>query len=313
MELNELNRRARGGTELMQERLEQHVPADLLSNFQIIQSRSRTIDPNKRTIYWLHDLPGDPEVQHLKDDGWKKYDKLVFVSHWQQQMYNVYLGVPYSAGVVLKNAIEPIEEHSKPNNQKIKLIYTSTPHRGLNILYAAFDALSKEYKDIELDVYSSFNLYGWPERDKPYADLFNHLRKHKQINYHSSKPNEQVREALKTAHIFAYPSVWQETSCLSLIEAMSAGCLCVHSNLAALPETSMHQTLQYQYTEDTNAHANMFYQYLRQSIEVYKNSPGTLRPQLDAQSQITNSVFNWTTRGREWQQLLKHLLTLDPV
>jgi UDP-glucose:(glucosyl)LPS alpha-1,2-glucosyltransferase len=313
MEINELNKNARGGTELMQEKLEQYVPAELLNEFQIIQSRAREIDPDKRTIYWLHDLPSDPEVQHLKDGGWKKYDKLVFVSHWQQQMYNLYLGVPFSAGVVLKNAITPIEEHSKPNDGKIRLIYTSTPHRGLNILYAVFEALAKEYDDIELDVYSSFRLYGWPQRDEPYNDLFEKLRNHKQINYHSAKSNEEVREALKKAHIFAYPSTWQETSCLSLIEAMSAGCLCVHPNFAALPETSMHQTLQYQYSEDIEAHANIFYQYLKQSIEGWKRSRKSISGQLNVQRQLTSNIFNWNIRAREWEQLLNYLLTLDPV
>lgn len=313
MEKNELNKNAKGGTELMQEKLEQNVPSELLKHFQIIASRSRGIDINRRTIYWLHDLPGDPEVQHLKDGGWKQYDKLVFVSHWQQQMYNSYLGVPYSAGVVLKNAINPIEEHEKPQDKTIRLIYTSTPHRGLNILYAVFEVLAKEYDNIELDVYSSFSLYGWPQRDAPYSELFTKLRKHPKINYHGAKPNDVIRDALKRADIFAYPSIWQETSCLALIEAMSAGCLCVHPNLAALPETSMHQTLQYQYTEDNEEHANIFYQYLKQAIEVMNKNPNIVRPQLNVQKQLADTVFNWKIRGREWQQLLKYQLTIDAV
>jgi len=96
MEKNELNKEAKGGTELMQERLHQRLDPEILNKFQIIPTRVRDIDPDRKTILWLHDLHGDPEVQHLKNGGWEKFDKLVFVSHWQQQMFNAYLGVPYS-------------------------------------------------------------------------------------------------------------------------------------------------------------------------------------------------------------------------
>lgn len=291
--------------------LSNNVDKPLLDNFQIISSRVRKLDPNKQKVLWLHDLHGDPEVEHLKDGGWEKFDKLVFVSHWQQQMYNAYLGVPFSAGTVLKNAIDPIEPHVKPDDGKIRLIYTSTPHRGLDILYAAFDALSKEYDNIELDVYSSFGLYGWPERDKPYKELFKKLREHKQINYHAAKPNHVVRDALKNAHIFAYPSKWQETSCISLIEAMSAGCLCVHSSLAALPETSLNLTQMYDYTEDPHAHVNLFYSHLKYAIEAKKDSnrKALMEQNLTVMSQFAESVYGWQGRGLQWTNMLKQLLT----
>ena len=47
-----------------------------------------------------------------------------------------------------------------------------------------------------------------------------------------------------------YPNTFKETSCLCLIEAMSAGCVCVHSSLGALPDTSNGLTCMYEYTPD---------------------------------------------------------------
>jgi len=218
IETNEVDRNSQGGTELMKFGLHDRLPEDLLSNFQIICSRVRELKEDKKKVLWLHDLPLDPESAHLKDGGWDKFDKLVMVSNWQMQQYASYLGVPYSKSVVLKNAIDPIGEHEKPDSkEQLNIIYHTTPHRGLELLVPVFDQISKMYDNVHLDVYSSFNAYGWPERDEPYKELFKMIDDHPKMTNHGFVPNKEVREALKNAHIFAYPSIWQETSCIALM------------------------------------------------------------------------------------------------
>lgn len=303
MEINELNKNANGGTELMGRRLYASVDNELLNKFQIIQSRVRTLDPDKKKIYWVHDLPGDPEVQHLKNGGWKKFEKLVFVSHWQQQMYNLMLGVPYSAGVVIQNAINPLKIKEDRNDKEIRLIYTSTPHRGLELLYPVFDHLSKIYGNIYLDVFSSFELYGWKERDAHYSNLFEKLEAHPNIFYHGACANETVRSYLEVSDIFTYPSIWQETSCLCLIEAMSAGLTCVHSSLAALPETSMGHTMMYNYNENVNQHANVFANSLAYAIETHKQQQGNNK----IQKLCADDAYNLDVFSAKWKLLLESI------
>lgn len=283
------------------------LPPELLSKFQIIHSRVKFLDTRKKKIYVLHDLAGDPEVEHLKNGGWQKFDKLVFVSHWQQQMYNAYLGVPFSAGVVLKNAIEPFDINPGIQDDKIRLMYFSTPHRGLELLYHAFDNhLYKKYGDkIELNVYSSFNLYGWEARDKPYEPLFEKLRQHPGINYSKAVANNIIRDELKRSHILAYPSIWQETSCLVLIEAMCAGLTCVHSSLAALPETALGSTYMYDYTENVQEHLQRFTETLDDAI----HDRLTGSAQLDSNRvEFLNDYYSWQSRKEEWKYLLTSLL-----
>lgn len=309
LERNEVDQNSMGGTELMGFGLEKHVDNELLSKFQIIRSRVREIDPNRKAILWLHDLPWDPESQKLKDPEFRKqFAKIVFVSYWQQQMYNVVLGVPYSEGVVIKNAIEPIPSdliNKKDPDGKIRLIYHPTPHRGLSILVPVVKELVKHFPEVQLDVFSSFNLYGWPERDKQYADLFEEIKNHPNMVYHGSVSNEDLRSAISKAHIFAYPSIWMETSCLCAIEAMSAGCLTVTSSLAALPETCANYALMYNFTENVNDHANMFFKVLYHAVDVIKK--GNAENYLKIQKEYFDRNYNWQTRSDEWTYLLNSL------
>ena len=85
-EKNELNRVAKGGTELLMERLYSVFPLELLNKFQIIPSRVRELQEDKIRILYCHDLSEDPESgRALFDNGHTKFHKIVFVSNWQMQ------------------------------------------------------------------------------------------------------------------------------------------------------------------------------------------------------------------------------------
>ena len=308
VEVNELNKNARGGTELMQERLHKSIPEQLLNKFQIIPSRVRELDPDKKKILWLHDLPHDPESEHLKDPELRKrFSKIVAVSDWQMQMYNIISGVPYAESFVIKNAIDPIPVEKKEYNGTVNLIYHTTPHRGLEILIPVFEELSRIHDNIHLDVYSSFSIYGWEERDKQYQQLFDRCRAHPKITYHGAVPNEEIRRALVKSHIFAYPSIWPETSCLAAIEAMSAMNLVVCPNFAALAETCSNFAMMYQFNENKNLHAVQFAHTLDIAIKTVIQNRGTTYPYLDFQKQYFDYFYSWDKRKGEWLALLNSL------
>ena len=113
--------------------------------------------------------------------------------------------------------------------------------------------------DFEVDVYSSFKLYGRDEQDNlpEFQDLYGRLNELKSVNYHGSVSNDVIRKALEDTHILSYPSTYRETSCLVAIEAMAAGCLAVVPNYAALPETCKDFAKMYQCSPDIQQHAAM--------------------------------------------------------
>lgn len=311
IERNEVNKEAKGGTELMQQGLADRLDKDLLKNFQLIASRYRGTDDKKIPIYWCHDLAQDPEMQHLKDGGWDKFEKIVAVSHWQKQQIIDFLGVPPSKIVVMPNAIVPVESHVKPDSTEcINLIYHTTPHRGLELLYPIMEWVENNFPDKKwhLDVYSSFKIYGsdWSNRDDRYKELFKKIEDHPNMTYHGTVSNDEVKEALKKAHIFCLPSIWPETSCIAMLEAMSAGCLIVTSSLAALPETCANWALMYDFSEDMQDHASRCALTLADAIQLLEDP--AIAQRLQIQREYINGFYNWDVRAKQWTVLLNSIL-----
>ena len=318
MEINELSMKAMGGTELMLHRLHHSLNPDLLSEFQIIPTRVRTLDESKYRILWVHDTCDDPETHHLANQGYEKFHKIVFVSYYQMHSFIRKYGIPYSKCTVIENGIQPIDISSKEvydkfHNPLVRMIYTSTPHRGLEILVSVFNEIKDHYPYIHLDVFSSFALYGWPERDKQYQHLIDTCKNSERIHYFGSQPNEVVRQSLKQANLFVYPSIWEETSCLCLIEAMSAGCVSIHSSLGALPETSLKLNCMYDYDEDIIRHRNRFKEKLCEFLNNYTLNRSLAISTAEVARAHANDIYDWNKLSKKWSELLINIQRQAPI
>jgi glycosyltransferase involved in cell wall biosynthesis len=307
----EYNQNANGGTELISRKLEQYIPQKLLDKFQIICGRVSNLNENKIKLLWIHDTPRQIDNEHLKDGGWGKFHKMIFISHHQMEEYVREYQIPYSHCVIMKYALEPIELQPKPTD-KISLIYTSTPHRGLDILVNVFERLCEEYNNLELKVHSSYNIYAREEQQKHYEEtsLYQRLEAHPKIKNIGFVSNQELKKSLASSHIFSYPSTYRETFCLALLEAMSAGLLCVHPNYACLPETASNWTMMYDYHEDKAVHEQIFYEHLKKAINIV-NTKNVSR-KLKYQREYVNYFYNWERRTQEWIELLKSLEHLNP-
>lgn len=303
----EHNTRSRGGTELLIEELERHVDPDLLSRVRIYPSRTaEAIDPATVNLYWLHDIPGDPGSEHLMNGGWRRFDRLVFVSNWQMQQYISAYGIPWHKCTVVLNAIETMDLPCRKPDDRVRLIYHTTPHRGLAILVPVFIALCEQHDGLELDVFSSLKIYGWDEADRQFEPLYEQCRRHPCIRYHGSVDYRVVRECLGEAHIFAYPNIHKETSCRALMEAMTSGCLAVHPNYGALYETAAGLTWMYPWHESPQSHADIFYMNMMHAIAAVRSH--AVASNLALQKTYADSCYSWSMRRQHWNALLASVL-----
>ena len=303
----ELSKNARGGTEMMRDRLLRNVPRTLLEKYAIHLSRPRQLHFDVKNIFWCHDLPDDPENKTLENDGWRKFDFFVFVSQWQRDGYIEKYKIPYPICAVIPNAIETTHTRREKPTDKIRFIYHTTPHRGLTILYPIFEALCKEHDNIELDVFSSFEVYGWKQRDAKFQNVFDRLNAHPKINYHGAVDNSTVLDYLQNrSNIFLYPCVWKETSCIAMIEAMRSSCMVIHPNLGALSETSEGMSVMYDYTEDINRHAKISYQTTNHILNIEKSNKGFINNTANKEKYAMekNSINTFKSK---WISILENL------
>ena len=296
-----------GGEDIMLDKLGKYVDLDKY-NVNIINSKCRKdlIDLDKRNILWQHVPATQPVVQGIKDKYFNRMvDAYVYVSHWQHEKFRYIHQIPLENAYVIKNAIETIPFIEKPKD-KIKLIYTSMPYRGLDIILDAFEMLNRN--DIELDVYSSTQIYGKEyvehEGDK-YEEMFERARNMKNVNYMGYAPHEEIIKAFQSAHIFAYPCIFEETACLSMIEAGAAGCNLVVTNIGGLPETGSVYANLVPIQAEEKLIVEHYAKALNETIDNYWSDEN--QALIREQSNFYNTHYNWNVRKNEWIKLLESL------
>jgi glycosyltransferase involved in cell wall biosynthesis len=303
----------RGGTELQVELLEKYADKKLLDQVQITTSIPEKIPlhPTKPNILWQQNSYDQSNLAPwFKDkDNHKKYDWYVFNSHWCYEKFRMMFDIPTHKSLVIKNAIDKIESRKLDHNvgDPIKLIYTSTPWRGLNVLLAAMQLVTN--KSVHLDVYSSTQVYGdqfKKANDDKFKELYNQAKALKNVSYIGYKPNEFIKDNLKNYHMFAYPNIWEETSCIAAIEAMAAGLYTIVTDYGALFETCSDFAVYIPYEKDFVRLAKTFAQVIDTAAgQIHKDH---VKEHLQIQIDYTNRFYSWELRKGVWNKFLEGVI-----
>jgi glycosyltransferase involved in cell wall biosynthesis len=192
--------------------------------------------------------------------------------------------------IVIPNAIDPINpEPNKFNNvDKVKIIHASSPDRGMVQLLSS---LAYVDEDFELNIYNNF----YPEIEQRLHPL---LLNDPRVNFYGKTPRKIVYKAFASSHIHAYLSTYPETSCLTQMEALSAGCLSVHTDLGALSETSMG----YGHMVPAGIRPSEYAKHLSEAIKKVKSG-------FDSGDQIPtiNAAFSWEAAKQNWIKFSERL------
>lgn len=301
----------KGGTEILKEQLIAQLPEESLDGINLIGSicHPSLVKEDKINILWQHLSYDQPNVRLMQDRKFvDSIDYFIYVSHWQYNKFREIYKIPEYKSFVIKNATHTFDTVEKQKDNKIKLLYTSTPWRGLAVLIKSIEILNKTREDFEVDIYSSTKIYGSKfdenEKDK-FEALFDKCKNTPNVNYLGYADNDSVRAAVQKAHIYAYPSIFEETSCLAVIEAMSAGCHVVTTNYGALPETCGEFATMIEFDSSGQNLIERYAETLNSVIDNYKNN--LYKDDLEMQIKYYNKNYSWETRIQEWKNFLNYV------
>lgn len=293
-----------GGAEQLAQKLVEVVDQDLLKHFNIVCSPNSPaqnwLHSDKIRIYWCHN-PLQFNKMHLED-----YHRYVFISHYHLNKVAKKRKIPSEKIKVILNAIESIRSFApKPSVQEgIRFIHHVHPRKALHVLLPAFDKLTKKYDNVHLEVYGTVDLYGWREDEREYEEVFKIIDNNPRIINRGTVERDLLEVALNDSHVFVHPANEIELSCLSLMEAMSAGCVCLHSSNGAMYETAANWTQMYQYTENEELHIDRLY---NEMIKVVDNIEELLYTTNEAQEYVSR-FYNWKERAVDWNTFLEDTL-----
>jgi glycosyltransferase involved in cell wall biosynthesis len=304
-----------GGTEIQLGYLKKYVNQGVYDSVQITTSipEKEPLDPVKSNILWLKNSYDQPNLApwFQNKENHSKYDWYVFNSHWSFEKYRYFFKIPEDKCTVIKNAIDYDELQLKTDftpKTKIKMCYISTPWRGLEVALAAMDAIKDP--DITLDVYSSTKIYGKlfeQNNDDQYKPLYEKAKSLPNVNYMGYCDHKTLMTKLKDYDVNCFPSIWEETFCISAMESLAAGQILITTDLGAIPETCCEFPIYIPYTQNKPKLSIQLAECILRTKNILKQD---LSNGLKFQQEYYKRFYDWKYIVGHWENFLKGAISV---
>lgn len=189
----------------------------------------------------IHDI----WLSHVKEILYKeRVDKFCVLSEWHKEFVKEHHNIPEEKLWLTQNGIDltRFDIHGLKRNP-YRLVYSSSPDRGLDTLLYLFDFMKKEIPELELHIYYGFD--NWckaatsrgDESALKRIDWFEKEMKKDGVFYHGRVSQKELAKEFLQSSLWAYPSDFEETWCITANEVQAAGIPIIASNYAGLKTT----------------------------------------------------------------------------
>jgi tetratricopeptide (TPR) repeat protein len=186
---------------------------------------------NIKAVYlWVHDVLPILEdnfskcIQFHKD----KFKGVIAISEWQKNNISLKLNIPKDVIFLSRNAIYMERFNKTVDKIPFRFIYSSSAIRGLKYLIEIIPKIKEKYPETSLCIFT----------DQKYIDK-DTLDNIKKLNYVflNDKINQaQLSNEFLKSDIWLYPTNFEETYCITALEAMASKCLIATVDFCGLGE-----------------------------------------------------------------------------
>ena len=177
-----------------------------------------------------------------------------------------------------------------------RMIYSSSPDRGLEVLLLIFDKIKEQVPEANLHIYYGFENF----RNKEYvAKLMMEINKRPGIFYHGRVGQDELAKAFMESSIFSYTCTFQETFCISCLEAMAGGCVVVSSDYWGLHDTVGEGGILLPMSDPKDAYTSEYQdRYVEECVKLMKDESYRKEWQLKGFERVKR--FTWENVAKQW-------------
>ncbi len=196
-------------------------------------------------ILWVHDVDCGPRLTPARAEA---FDHVLALSGWHER--HLAGRYPFLAEKIVRTRNGIHRPFFKPvpwKDRVPRVLYTSSPDRGLDVLLRLWPRVVKQVPDAELvHVYAAVydRIADQDPRVGAHRDLIRGLAKQPGVVSLGSLGQRDLAALMCASRVWCHPSwmgehdaAFHETSCIGAMEAQAAGCLVVASDWGALSET----------------------------------------------------------------------------
>jgi tetratricopeptide (TPR) repeat protein len=251
--------------------------------------------PGARKVWiWNHDAITD---EAFPEGSVERAERVVFLSRWARSLCPK---VPDAKVFISNNGILPEQFENLPPKDDHTLVYASSYDRGLECLLR--DVMPRI---LTLDPEAVLHVaYGWDTFLRFYGNdpkrmtwkrEMDHLLSRPYIVHHGRLGHLELAQLFGRCRVWAYPTEFGETNCITLQKAQAAGCWPVVTKVGAIPERLLF---------GNGIDAQDIYDHPDTQDEFARTAAAALlHPALTmTQSRAARSVFSWTETARTWKE-----------
>ena len=272
---------------------------------------------------WVHDVHVGDALTQKRD---LRIDRILALSRWHRDFLKAcYPMMDPDKIIVTRNGIDPtrfqLPEGEKRNPKRV--VYSSSPDRGLHTLLQIWPRILAEEPEAELHIYygfENFDATAKQRNDQQMMQLSAWLKQAiastPRVTMHGRVNGAELAREMCRSGVWAYPTWFSETSCISAMEAQAAGLFCITTPVAALAETAAHAmgTLVPGITEElTDQQPEEFLAAFTSAMVgvIRDETPGgggVPEKHLSRQAEFAHERFSLDALADDWDRMLREVL-----